>query len=115
MQGAPPCLPAQYCTVPSSALECPCKRPFVCETHAHAELSMKPLKEVCATSSPNVLVVVLQDCSWTAPDGNCSTKERYPGLWQVPLWDLQVSPRLPSSQETCSSHVPPFLAGHMLR
>jgi LysM repeat protein len=30
------------------------------------------------------------DCNWNYPDGQCNgTTERYPGLWEVPLWELQ--------------------------
>ncbi|KAI8105369.1 hypothetical protein M9435_000535 [Picochlorum sp. BPE23] len=30
------------------------------------------------------------DCNWNYPDGQCNrTSERYPGIWEVPLWELQ--------------------------
>lgn len=29
-----------------------------------------------------------QNCNWTYPDGQCSKEERYPGMWEVPMWDL---------------------------
>lgn len=30
------------------------------------------------------------NCNWNYPDGQCNgTTERYPGLWEVPLWELQ--------------------------
>lgn len=32
-----------------------------------------------------------QVCDATGPDGSCTQDERYPGLWEVPLWVLQTS------------------------
>ena len=30
------------------------------------------------------------NCNWNYPDGQCNgTTERYPGLWEVPLWEIQ--------------------------
>jgi LysM repeat protein/peptidoglycan/xylan/chitin deacetylase (PgdA/CDA1 family) len=29
-----------------------------------------------------------QLCNWTYPDGQCFSTERYPGMWEVPMWDL---------------------------
>ncbi|KAI7844071.1 hypothetical protein COHA_002215 [Chlorella ohadii] len=29
-----------------------------------------------------------QNCDWYAPAQNCSAAERYPGMWEVPLWVL---------------------------
>ena len=30
------------------------------------------------------------DCNWNYPDGQCNgSTEMYPGLWEVPLWELQ--------------------------
>jgi peptidoglycan/xylan/chitin deacetylase (PgdA/CDA1 family) len=30
------------------------------------------------------------NCNWNYPDGQCNgTTERYPGMWEVPLWELQ--------------------------
>jgi len=32
------------------------------------------------------------NCNWNFPDGQCNqTSEKYPGLWEVPLWELQNS------------------------
>jgi peptidoglycan/xylan/chitin deacetylase (PgdA/CDA1 family) len=32
------------------------------------------------------------NCEWNAPDGKCSQQnESYPGLWEVPMWELQDS------------------------
>lgn len=33
----------------------------------------------------------MQDCGYLGPTiGKCSPGERYAGLWEVPLWTLQV-------------------------
>ncbi|KAL4440382.1 hypothetical protein ABPG75_003383 [Micractinium tetrahymenae] len=32
-----------------------------------------------------------QVCEATGPDGSCTKAERWPGLWEVPLWVLQTS------------------------
>lgn len=29
-----------------------------------------------------------QYCNWTYPEGQCTQTEKYPGLWEVPIWDL---------------------------
>jgi len=29
-----------------------------------------------------------QYCNWTYPEGQCTKTEKYPGLWEVPMWDL---------------------------
>jgi len=30
------------------------------------------------------------NCNWNYPDGQCNgTTEKYPGMWEVPLWELQ--------------------------
>lgn len=30
------------------------------------------------------------NCNWNSPDAQCNgTTERYPGMWEVPLWELQ--------------------------
>ena len=31
---------------------------------------------------------IVQDCNWTMPAGTCTTQEKYPGLWEVPMWPL---------------------------
>jgi LysM repeat protein len=31
---------------------------------------------------------IVQDCNWTLPSGQCTQNERYPGMWEVPMWDL---------------------------
>jgi LysM repeat protein/peptidoglycan/xylan/chitin deacetylase (PgdA/CDA1 family) len=31
---------------------------------------------------------IVQDCNWTTPAGTCTQQEKYPGLWEIPLWDL---------------------------
>ncbi|PSC74020.1 polysaccharide deacetylase [Micractinium conductrix] len=33
---------------------------------------------------------VPQNCAWFAPAQNCTTTERYPGLFEVPVWDLDA-------------------------
>ena len=30
-----------------------------------------------------------QNCNYTYPDGWCLTSERYPGLFEVPAWDME--------------------------
>ncbi|KAL4514928.1 hypothetical protein Ndes2526A_g03722 [Nannochloris sp. 'desiccata'] len=29
-----------------------------------------------------------QYCNWTFPEGQCTQTEKYPGLWEVPMWNL---------------------------
>lgn len=31
---------------------------------------------------------IAQDCNWTVPSGMCQSTEKYPGLWEIPMWDL---------------------------
>lgn len=31
---------------------------------------------------------IIQNCGWTAPDGDCNQNERYPGMWEIPMWDV---------------------------
>ena len=31
-----------------------------------------------------------QDCHWTYPDTKCNKDESYPGMWEVPMWDISV-------------------------
>ena len=31
---------------------------------------------------------IIQNCNWTTPSGTCAKSERYPGFWEVPIWDL---------------------------
>jgi LysM repeat protein/peptidoglycan/xylan/chitin deacetylase (PgdA/CDA1 family) len=32
-----------------------------------------------------------QDCNWTYPSGQCTQTEKYPGMWEVPMYDLPNS------------------------
>lgn len=31
---------------------------------------------------------IVQNCNWTYPDGQCTATERYPGFWEIPMWNL---------------------------
>ncbi|KAL4420561.1 hypothetical protein ABPG75_010217 [Micractinium tetrahymenae] len=31
---------------------------------------------------------VAQNCAWFAPSQTCASNESYPGMWEVPIWDL---------------------------
>lgn len=31
---------------------------------------------------------IVQNCNWTYPSGQCQESERYPGMWEIPMWDL---------------------------
>lgn len=34
---------------------------------------------------------IVQNCNWTYPDGQCTQNERYPGFWEIPMWNLPFS------------------------
>jgi len=35
---------------------------------------------------------VVQDCAWNGIYSECNDKERYPGMWEIPMWDLFKDP-----------------------
>ena len=43
------------------------------------------------SSDPPPALHGAQFCNWTLPYGQCTTSERYPGLWEVPLLDFQTA------------------------
>ena len=32
-----------------------------------------------------------QYCNWTYPDAMCTKDEKYPGVWEIPMWDLPAA------------------------
>lgn len=61
---------------------------------AFAPPTYRPLKcgSPCLHSRVSVpaCLPLLQMCDATGPDGKCTKDERYRGLWEVPVWVLQV-------------------------
>ena len=52
-----------------------------------------PSRSLTLTKSPPRRRRRAQDCSWIGPPYQvCTDTERYPGLWEVPMWDLQANP-----------------------
>jgi len=55
--------------------------------NAGSEVATAPGQRVFPFTMDNGIPI---DCNWNYPDGQCNgTTERYPGLWEVPLWELQ--------------------------
>lgn len=57
-------------------------------TACTASAQLRPLSSCLVPQPRAVLTALPQNCE--TGTGNCSTSERQPGLWEFPIWDIQV-------------------------
>jgi hypothetical protein len=52
---------------------------------------MRCMPRWCHQPNPFPSLPTMQYCSWTSSDGICKQEERYPGFFEIPVYDLEVS------------------------